>query len=266
MDTTILRKAGLTESQAKGYLALIEHGELSPTELAEKAGESRTNGYMIADKLVTLGLAVKKDGAKAVYAAAHPSALETLAEKRRKVLMRNEQEVKNGLSPLIDMFYKFREEPGARTLQGIEGIREVFADVLRTKEDVYFIRTTADIQTLSDEFFSKHQDDRAALGIQTYALTPPSLYAEKAILSGSDDDHLMHRTFYPIEAYSEPVEIQIYGDKLAFIAYGETQTATIITSPPIAEAMRQLLRLLSQGLQTYSDEVKQEILSAESLS
>ena len=38
-DTTILRKAGLTESQAKGYLALIEHGQLTPVELAEKTGE-----------------------------------------------------------------------------------------------------------------------------------------------------------------------------------------------------------------------------------
>ena len=46
-ETTILRKAGLTESQAKGYLALIEHGALSPAELAEKTGENRTNGYMI---------------------------------------------------------------------------------------------------------------------------------------------------------------------------------------------------------------------------
>ena len=63
-DTTILRKAGLTESQAKGYLALIEHGSLSPVELAEKTGETRTNGYMICEKLEKLGLATKKDDKK----------------------------------------------------------------------------------------------------------------------------------------------------------------------------------------------------------
>lgn len=262
MDTTILRKAGLTESQAKGYLALIEHGALSPAELAEKTGESRTNGYMICEKLESLGLATKMDSSKATYSPTHPSILEALAEKRRKVLMRNEQEVKAGLSPLIDLFYKFREEPGARTLQGAEGIKEVFADVLRTKESVYFIRTTADIETLPDDFFQKHQQDRANLGIQTYALTPISEHAKKAILSGSDEGRLLRRTFYPADTYTEPVEIQIYGNKLAFIAYGETQMATIITSSPIAEAMRQIFRLLLDNLKPYSDGVKQEILAS----
>lgn len=259
-DTTILRKAGLTESQAKGYLALIEHGQLTPVELAEATGESRTNGYMVCEKLASLGLAAKKDSKKAIYSPTHPSNLEALAEKRRKILVRNEQEIKNNLSGLIDMFYKFREEPGARTLQGIDGIKEVFADVLRTKQNVYFIRTTADIQTLPDEFFQEHQQNRADLGIQTYALTPLSSHARKAILSGSDEARLMHRTFYPDDTYTEPVELQIYGNKLAFIAYGETQMATIITSPPIAEAMRQLFKLLLSNLKPYSDGVKQEIL------
>ena len=50
-DTNILQKAGLTESQAKGYLALIKNGALSPVELAKKTDESRTNGYMICEKL-----------------------------------------------------------------------------------------------------------------------------------------------------------------------------------------------------------------------
>ena len=51
----IIRKAGLTESQAKGYLALIEHGMLTPTELADHTSESRTNAYMICEKLEKLG-------------------------------------------------------------------------------------------------------------------------------------------------------------------------------------------------------------------
>lgn len=266
MDTAILRKAGLTESQAKGYLALVEHGNLSPAQLAEKTSESRTNGYMICEKLENLGLAVKKDGVKTVYSPTHPSALESLAEKRRKVLMRNEQEVKQGLSPLIDMFYKFREEPGARTLQGIEGIKEVFADVIRTEADVYFIRTTADIQTLPDEFYIKHASERVAHGITTYALTPPSDSARHNLLSGNDERNDFHRTFYPPDAYTEPVEIQIYGNKLAFIAYGETQMATIITSPPIAEAIRQIFMLLATQLAEYSDTVKRELRDSESQS
>ena len=47
-----------------------------------------------------------------------------------------------------------------------------------------------------------------------------------------------------VEDYTSPMEIMVYGDKVAMIAFGETQMATIITSPIIAEAMRQILKIL----------------------
>ena len=250
MDTALLRKAGLTESQAKGYFALIEHGALSPADLAEKTGESRTNGYMICEKLEQLGLATKKEGKKSLYTPNHPSALEALAEKRRKAVTRNEQEVKQGISPLIDLFYKSREEPGARTLQGIDGLKEVFADILRTGKDVYLLRTAVDAQALPVAFFEELQDKKVALGIHTYLLAPLDARATQAAHSNQDVQTLTHRTFYPNNIYTEPVELQIYGDKVAFIAYGETQMATIITSPLIAAAMQQLHSILQD---TYKD-------------
>lgn len=250
MDTAILRKAGLTESQAKGYLALIEHGALSPADLADKIGETRTNGYAIADKLTTLGLATKKDGRKAVYTPNHPSNVELLAEKRRKVLVKNEQEVKQGISPLIDLFYKFSEEPGTRTLQGIDGIKEVYADTLRAQQTIYLLRTVADIPDLGLEYLDSYRAQRAAAGIHTYALTPDTEIGRRYAKSGEDRRMLFHRTFLPDNSYTAPVEIDIYGDKVALISFGNTQMATIIHSPPIAEAMRQLMKLLANQLAT----------------
>ena len=251
-DTTILRKAGLTESQAKGYLALIGHGTLSPVELAETTGESRTNGYMICEKLASLGLATKKEGKKALFVPAHPSALEALAEKRRKILVRNEQEVKQGLSPLIDLFYTHTEQPGTRVLQGSDGIKTILQEILEAKHDVYFIRTRADISTdIPYEYFAKYREKRAELGIHTYALTPKTPRAVES--SEHDEELLFHRTWFEPEAYTAPVEIDVYGDKVALISYGETQMATIIQSPPVAEAMRQLILLMRQLLVNRDD-------------
>lgn len=250
MDTNILRKAGLTESQAKGYLALIEHSPMTPTELAEATGESRTNAYAIVDKLVAFGLARKTDDKKASFAALHPAALETLAEKRRRVLMRNEQEVKQGLSPLIDLFYQLREEPGARTVQGVEGIKEVYADTLKTPDkEIYLLRTTADVPLLGNEYYEEYRTKRAARGIDTFALTPMTEISRRHADSGEDASARFHRTALPDSTYTAPVEIDVYGNKVAFIAFGETQMATIITSPPIAESMRQVLRLLAAKYQ-----------------
>ena len=248
IDTAILRKAGLTESQAKGYLALIEHSTLTPTELAEKTSESRTNGYMICEKLEKLGLAAKKEGKKALYSPAHPSALETLAERRRKAVQRAETEVKQGIDPLINLFYAATEMPGARTLQGVEGIKEVYADTLKTKKDIYFLRTTADVVDLGIEYLNNYRKKRAELGIHTYALTPNTEAAQRHIQSNEDSQMLFHRTLLPNNSYTAPVEIDIYGSKTAFISFGDTQMATIIDSPVIAESMRQIMQLMASQL------------------
>lgn len=248
MELDILKKAGLTESQAKGYLALVENGDLTPGELAKITGETRTNAYAIVDKLISLGLVTKKDSSKAIYAANHPSAIETLAERRRKALVKNEQEVKQGLSPLIDLFYASHELPGARTLQGIDSIKEVYSDILRTKKDIYLLRSIADVPDLDLNYLNNYKIKRASLNIHTHALTPHTEIGHQNATNGDDEKMLFIRTFYPNQSYTAPVEIDVYGDKVAFIAFGETQMTTIITSPPIAEAMRQIIKLYTESI------------------
>lgn len=255
-DTTILRKAGLTESQARGYLALIEYGKLSPAELAEKTGESRTNGYMICEKLEKIGLATKRESAnhqkKLLFTPAHPSALETLAERRRKAVQKAETDIKQGIDPLINLFYAATEMPGARTLQGIDGIKEVYADTLKTGKEIYFLRSVADEIDLGLEYLDNYRKQRAELGIHTYGLTPATENARIRMNSAEDKTMLFHRTLLPVGSYTAPVEIDIYGSKVAFIGFGETQMATIIDSPPIAESMRQIMQLLSSQLDPTS--------------
>jgi len=243
-----LTRAGLTRSQAKGYLALVENGALTPTALANKTGETRTNSYAIVEKLVALGLATKKDTKKALYMPLHPNNLELLAEKRRRTVEKNEQIVKKNIPSLIEMFYTNSEMPGSRTLAGIDGIKEVYNDTLRTKQDIYLLRTTADIGILGEDFLNKYRIKRAKLGINTYALTPDTPVAK---LNAKDDrGMLFHRTLMPTDIYTAPVEIDVYGNKVALIAFGETQMATIIDSPPIAEAIRQILQIMQKFLET----------------
>lgn len=249
MDTEIFKKAGLTESQAKGYIALIEHGKLTAQELAIKTGEKRTNAYAIADKLVLFGLATKStDERAAKYSANHPSALEALAEKRRKILVQNEKQVKNSIGSLIDFFYQNTEMPGTRTLQGIDGIKAVYEDTLKSNNDIYLVRTTADDLTISTDYLYSYVSQRAHKGIKTFGLYPQTNTPIPYLSTREYKKLLITPTFIPMDTYTAPVEINVYGDKVAFISFSETQMATIIQSPPIAQAMRQLLALLSRQL------------------
>lgn len=258
-EIDILKRAGLNEAQAKLYDCLLKNGALSPTELATKTGQSRENCYAIAKKLIELGVIEQTDDKKTKYQVLNPSALEVLAEKRRKVVAKNEKLVKENLSSLLDIFYANNEMPGARTLEGIEGIKEVYMDVLRVKKDVYLLRTKADDVMGSDKdsesFLKKYRDQLPLLGIHTYALTPVTKEAISYAKTGRDEAILFHRTWMDEEDYTAPVAIQVYGDKAALISFGETQMATIITSPIIAEAIRQMLKIM---MKHYQKNFKQE--------
>lgn len=242
-EMEVLKKAGLSESQAKVYYVLLSNGELTPAEISEKCDETRENCYSIVKKLDEMGLIEKTEAKKATYRVLNPSNLEILAERRRRIVQKNEKFLKDNMSSLLDIFYANNEMPGARTLEGIDGIKEVYRDTLRVGKDIYLLRTRADLDLNKDGFLDDYRKKRGRLGITTYALCPDSPEGRKNMLSGQDVSYRFNRTIMDNQ-YSAPVEIDIYGNKVALISFGETQMATIITSPTIAEAMRQITKIL----------------------
>ena len=259
-EMDILKKAGLSETQAEIYDCLLKNGAMTPTELAKNTGQSRENCYMVAKKLVELSLIEQTNDKKSTYRVLNPTNLEVLAEKRRKITAKNEKAVKDNISSLLDIFYANNEMPGARTLEGVEGIKEVYLDIIRAKQDVYFLRTEADEKVWGHnkeltEFLDNYRKQRAILGMRIYALTPAAPNPIKHVRAGGDNAWNFERVWMPRDAYVAPTEIQVYGDKVALIAYGETQMATIITSPAIAEAMRQILKIM---MDYYKNNFKQE--------
>ena len=249
-ETDIIKKAGLNDAQSEIYSCLLKDGVMSPSTLATHTSQSRENCYAIAKKLVELGLVEQTGDKKASYRVLNPSALEVLAEKRRKAVAKNEKYVKDNISSLLDIFYANNEMPGARTLEGKEGLEEVYRDILRVKKDVYFLRTNADESFWHDngenyDFLEQYREQRTLLGIKTYALTPVTPKAVKRTRSGKDNAWNFERTWMPKDDYTAPAEVWVYGDKVAICTYGETQISTIIASPAIAEAMRQILKIIT---------------------
>lgn len=246
MNPQLLRSLGLSNSQAEIYLKLVERGELTPPEVAKISGESRTNAYMILQKLEEFGLVEKIETAKKLkYQPLNPIALERLAEEKRVETATVEHQIKQSMPQMLSYYYSFTEKPGIRLLQGTEGLKEIYKDTLRTKKDIYFLRTPTEVKTLGDEYFSRYKQKRAQLGITTFALTSDTPNARK--YAADDKLNKMIRTWIKPESYTAPVEVNIYGDKVAFLSYGEEIMGVIVQSPAIAESMRQLFKLIRES-------------------
>lgn len=245
MDINNLVEIGLTESQAKGYLAIIEAGELTPSELGLKINEKRTTSYMVLDKLEQLGLAEKcDDSAKLKYKPTNPLALESLILNKKKQLAEVESKMRATLPKLISYFYNFTEKPGIRLLEGVNGLKEVYADTLRTKKPITFLRSPVEVNFLGQEFYDKYRLRRAKLGIVTTAYTQKKSITDDAQRSADDKQLLVQRHWIDSDSYNEPVEINIYGDKVALIAFGNDPMGFIIQNQKIADSIIKLIELL----------------------
>lgn len=243
MNEEILTQLGLNRTQAKAYLTLVRHGSMSPPELAEATGETRTNAYSVLDQLVELGLATRKEIKKKYqYRVENPVALEKLVKKHRDEALERERTVKNAMPSLLNFFYTYSEQPGVRFFQGKSDIEEIYKDTLRTGKDIMLIRAHGDRDIMSMEFYKQHSEKRAKLGIKTTILSE-----NKAVWDGETNRQLLiDRKMLPKDTYSSPVELMIYGNKVAMISFGEEVMGTIIESPQIATAMGQLYRLISK--------------------
>lgn len=237
VDTAVLRKAGLTESQAKGYLALIEHGQLTPVELAEKTGESRTNGYMICEKLEKLGLAHRKDSRKSLYIPENPSRLRHLLVAQQKQLKNASDELSGLLPQLMSSYRLVSDKPGVLYLEGIESLQTIYDDIIRTGQTLRIFPSTKDrddpeIAAMIDKQITRQR----AAGIKTESLIRPKLISEFKPLN----DGLFEARagiFMGLDA-----QIMIYGPNVAISTFTGGFVTTIITNQTIADTFMQLFQ------------------------
>lgn len=242
MELEIIEKAGLSKAQAKTYLALLNKGALTPAEVAKETGETRTNAYAVLAKMEKIGVVKRGEGKKLKYEPSHPSSLEIIAERKRRTATKNEQTLKANMSGLLDIFYAHSEKPGVKTFTGYDGVKEVYRDIVNTGETVYLLRTEKDGEM--GDFIMKYREEMGRKGVETIGLMPDTKQGRELAEDGTDERTLMRRTAMPRGDYTAPVTVMAYGRKVALVAYGETEMSMVITSPAIAEAVRQMIMLL----------------------
>jgi sugar-specific transcriptional regulator TrmB len=245
LNVELLKRIGLTESQAKAYYELVRAGEMTPPELAAANGESRTSAYMALAKLEEIGLAKKVGKNKKKYSPTSPSQLNRYVEDKRREVTLIEEEYRAALSDMLSYYYSKSRQPGLQYLQGETVLRQVYEDHIKTGENVSLVRTYADEDFLGDELYD-YLDNRAEQGIETDSLMPFDLRSFK--FAQANDVRLKRKTsWYPRDAYTAPVEIAVYGDKVSIISFGDETVGTILESPQIAHALRDLFRMAKIG-------------------
>ncbi|MBI5221056.1 MAG: hypothetical protein HY978_04470 [Candidatus Liptonbacteria bacterium] len=244
--------AGLTENQAQIYEILLTRGPLRASKIHAQTELTRALVYKVLEELVELGLATKQaePGQVAIFSATHPSALLALAQKKEADAKAAGESLQAALGRMVSDYNLISGRPGIRFFEGVAGLEKIYEDILTEGTEVCLIRSAYEpvyreqILPVVEKFIRQ----RVRRGITVQALTPKDAGHHHSL---EEDAHiLLKRTWLAAADYRAPVEIDIYGDKVALLSFGQELVGVILESAQIAQALRQVFLLAERGAQT----------------
>lgn len=119
----MLIRLGLSEKEAKVYLATLELGTDTAQNIATKADMNRATTYVILEKLMNQGLATtSEEGKKTVFTASDPHELTHYLEEQKREIESKKQYLDSAISQLMAIYNAKSGKPTVRFYQGGEGM------------------------------------------------------------------------------------------------------------------------------------------------
>lgn len=247
MDTDKLVAVGLTAPQAEVYALLMQKGQLTPPAVVQKLKLTRTNAYKILDKLVELGLASKADERKKfVYRPTNPSFLAALAQDYRAQATAREEAAHSIMQDLLSTYYEHSSKPGVEQFTGKNDVFEAYQRQIALQEDIYFVRTNADIPAMGFDTMREIRVAPARYGVRRYGILGS---AGEVVNNSQHERSNLTPTYVDRTAYTAPVEWSVTASSLLIVSYESEPQAVLITDKTIAFAFKQLWQLLNTYLQ-----------------
>jgi predicted transcriptional regulator len=241
METTGLEEIGLTRTEAKTYLALLELGQSTTGTILQQSGLNSGKIYEILESLKRKGLAseITRNG-KRFFAAAPPAQLEHFLEQKRAALVTEEQHIKR-LLPQLNAIHRERRQPKQIvTYSGFRGIMtaaEQALDDTKPSEEILSLGIS-DVNAWSQTFWNKWEKLRAAKQV-----TARYILSER----GTIYDELKSERGVRVRILPAltPVGLDIYGkDKVLILHYQEPVACTLITDEHTATTFRSYFEVL----------------------
>ncbi len=231
-----LQNLGLTEKEARVYLALLQLGQGSAYAVASKAGLKKPTTYVILGELMQKGLALKVPRTrKQLFVAKSPDEFFAAAEERFDA-------AKSVLPELMAMAQG--EKPKVRTFyyEGIHGAREALryrTEEMKGKELVGFYASPQDASKELIEVFLEWNEKMKGNAVRMIVPDHSSLKHWRA----TDQKYGRKAKVVPCKEYSANISIDVGDTFVRVLMFRELQ-AIIIENPDVARTMKQIFEMV----------------------
>ncbi len=171
-----LQSLGLHPNETKVYLALLELGQGTVSDISKAATLNRTTGYDILERLSLYGLASRTTlgTKKTIYVAEAPFRLKQYLENKKHQAEKRLADV-GELLPDLQGLYKKENKPVIKFFEGWDGIKNIYWHTLESKSIIYSVLDLnvylpGKEKSAYDKFGKDYVKERAKLGIKEKAL------------------------------------------------------------------------------------------------
>lgn len=239
-----LQDIGLSEKEARVYVASLEIGKATADQLAKQAKVVRPTVYVQLESLMQKGLVSKyEDGKKTFFVPESPDYLKRFFELKRREFEVREKELETLLPGLTRMFEGAGERPAVRFFDGKVGVATLRENLLSLPAgtDLRFIYChDALARVYSEPDRRSHAQKRATKGINLR-----SVYTRKEGPFAPDDIvPNTERRYISYEKMPITSDMYIYNNTVAIIALQKKIFGVVIESEEIAQTMRIFFELL----------------------
>lgn len=251
--TRELKSLGFSDKEAAVYLAALQLG-LSPIQdLAKKSGVNRATTYVLVDSLIKRGLigVFIKEGRK-LFAAESPDKLVSLLRLQRQELEEKERELTAVLPQLLAIYNVEGAKPKIRYLEGFDGVQSVMNFFEQSEGEFVQFVSIDEVEKLKAffQFRSQHLNSlrRRGVSYRLLAAVDEPDFSKIPQLSGGEI-RLIPTGRFPLKG-----DISVRGSTVFIYSFQEKMIGIVITSPDIANTVRQLFNLAWEGARSYPAE------------
>lgn len=234
----LLQQFGLTEKESAIYIALLELGRGDVSAIAAKAKVKRPTAYFVIEDLIKKGLISPAGGKVKQF----------VAEKPQKILSLEKAKLtqfEKALPGLMGLISNSKQKPSVRFFTGIEGVRSVYEESLLQPvgSEMLALGNAKAVEDSLPGFGEWYIKRRVEGRIRMRALATDTEYHRQIV--ARDKAELRQTRLLDKDLFTQDVEINIYGNKVAMISFVEDEfVGIIIESKVFALGHRQMFELL----------------------
>lgn len=238
-----LQELGLSDKEAKVYLALLPVDNDSVVDLAKKTRVNRTTIYPVLESLAKKGLIseVKVDK-KVRFHAEPPERLKTYVERQKILFEEKAERVEDIIPQLKGIQRESGELPVVKIYEGRDGVISSLEDYFNNAEDGDISYALYSRDLVNQVFSQKELDKFYKIRTEVKNIKSKSIYSWKN--KEVSNDKMSDRLKIDGEKYPLSCDIGIIGDRVKITTLGEKVSTLLIKNKDIAETFKSIFNFV----------------------